>query len=101
MSRIAEEKLVVEAMVRLYCRRKEGNRTLCPQCAELLSYAHARLDHCRYGDSKPTCRRCPLHCYRPDMRARVRSVMRWAAPRWLLYDPLAFLRHYWRELRHT
>ena len=37
-SRIEKEKQTVEQMIRLYCRKKEGNGTLCPQCRELLEY---------------------------------------------------------------
>lgn len=40
MSRIEQEKQTVEQMIRLYCRKKEGNETLCPQCREVLEYAH-------------------------------------------------------------
>ena len=39
MSRIEQEKQTVEQMIRLYCRKKEGNETLCPQCREVLEYA--------------------------------------------------------------
>lgn len=38
-SRIAQEQRTVEQMIRLYCRKKEGNKELCPQCLELLEYA--------------------------------------------------------------
>ena len=75
-SRIEEEKKVVEQMIRLYCHKKEGNGELCQNCHELLDYAHSRLDRCRYGEEKPTCKKCPVHCYRPDMKERVRAVMR-------------------------
>ena len=47
--RITQEKRTVEIMIRLYCRKKEKNATLCPECEELLRYAHARLDHCPFG----------------------------------------------------
>lgn len=96
--RIAEEKAVIEQMIRLYCRKKEGNRSLCPECRELLDYAHARLDRCRFGGRKPTCKKCPIHCYRPDMKERVRMVMRWSGPRMMLYHPVAALKHLVREL---
>ena len=96
-TRIEEEKTVAEQMIRLYCRRREGNRELCAGCAELLDYARARLDRCRFGADKPTCRRCPVHCYRPEMKERIRRVMRWSGPRMLLYHPLAALRHLLRE----
>lgn len=51
-NRIDQEKRVVELMIRLYCRKKEKNVTLCPRCEELLHYAHARLDHCPFGGEK-------------------------------------------------
>ena len=46
--RVEREKKIVEKMIRLYCRKKEGNKTLCPTCAELLEYARARLEHCPF-----------------------------------------------------
>lgn len=97
--RIEEEKAVVEQMIRLYCRKHEGNGTLCPSCQELLDYAHGRLDRCRYGEGKPTCKTCPVHCYRPEMKARIRMVMCWAGPRMVLYHPVATLKHLLRELK--
>ena len=87
MSRIEKEKQTVEQMIRLYCRKKEGNGTLCPQCRELLEYAQTRLSR----------RICTVHCYKPEMRERMRVVMRWAGPRMLLYHPVAAIRHLWQE----
>jgi hypothetical protein len=98
MSRIAHEKKTVEQMIRLYCRLKEGNRTLCPDCQALMEYAHKRLDYCKFGERKSTCRKCPVHCYKPDMRTRMQEVMRFAGPRMMLYHPLEALRHLWQEL---
>lgn len=97
-TRIEEEKEVVQLMVELYCRRKEGHETLCPGCRELLAYAQKRLEHCRFGETKPTCEYCPVHCYRRDMRERIRQVMRWSGPRMLLYHPVAAVRHLRRNL---
>lgn len=96
-SRKDQEKLVVEQMIRLYCRHKEGNQELCPSCQALLGYCCQRLDHCPRWDEKTTCRQCPVHCYRPDMRERIAEVMRWSGPRMLLYHPVEALRHLWRE----
>ncbi|WP_304286370.1 nitrous oxide-stimulated promoter family protein [Porphyromonas uenonis] len=96
--RIAEEQQVIRQMIQLYCRKKEGNETLCDSCRELLEYATRRLDRCRYGAAKPTCRKCPIHCYRPDMKARIQAVMRWAGPRMLFHHPLAAVKHLLREL---
>lgn len=96
--RIKEEKAVVEQMIRLYCQKKEGNSSLCPECQNLLEYANGRLDRCRYGEKKPTCKKCPIHCYRPDMKERIRIIMRWSGPRMILYHPIAAIRHLLREL---
>lgn len=54
-SRIEQEKQTVERMVRLYCRKKEGNKQLCPRCEELLGYARIRLSRCPFGENKSTC----------------------------------------------
>ena len=97
--RIAEEKASVELMIRTYCRRKEGNRQLCAECSEMLDYALRRLDRCKFGGNKPTCRKCPVHCYRPDMRERIRRIMRWSGPRMLLFHPCMAVKHLIRELR--
>lgn len=93
MSRIEREKKTVESMIRLYCRRKEKNKSLCPACAGLLRYACNRLDHCPWGERKTTCKHCVIHCYAPEMRERMREVMRFAGPRMLFYSPFAALRH--------
>ncbi len=84
-------------MIALYCRKKEGHADLCPKCRELLEYATGRLDRCRFADNKPTCLKCSVHCYRSDMRVRVRAVMRWAGPRMMIYHPIAGIKHLIRE----
>ena len=78
---------------------RHNTRPLCPECAALLDYALRRLDSCRFGNGKPSCRKCPVHCYRADMRERIRTVMRWAGPRMIFHHPLAATRHLLRELR--
>ena len=93
MTRIEREKRTVTLMVELYCRKFEGNESLCDSCKELIVYAHTRLDHCRYGEHKTSCKNCPIHCYKPDMRAKIRTVMRYSGPRMILYHPIAAVRH--------
>ena len=78
---------------------RHNTRPLCPECAALLDYALRRLDSCRFGNDKPSCRKCPVHCYRADMRERIRTVMRWAGPRMIFHHPLAATKHLLRELR--
>ena len=97
LSRIDYEKKTVEQMIRLYCRKKEGNAELCPQCRELLEYAHARLSRCPFGNAKKTCRKCTVHCYKPAMRDLMCKVMRYSGPRMMLYHPWDAIMHLWRE----
>ena len=93
MDRIAYEKKTVRLMVELYCRLKERNQTLCDDCRALIAYAHQQLDRCKFGPAKCRCKRCLIHCYKPQMRQKIREVMRFAGPRMLFYHPLVALRY--------
>ena len=98
MSSIAYDKRVIRFMVELYCRKHLKLATLSDEWEALISYAQQRLDHCRYGASKPACKACPTHCYRKDMAEKMREVMRWVGPRMIFLMPKATLRHVWQLL---
>lgn len=93
--RRAREIETVAIMVRHYCRRHHdtSSANLCGDCASLLAYASRRTERCVFGDAKPTCANCQVHCYTTRMRERMRAVMRWAGPRMLLRHPVLALRH--------
>ncbi len=119
MNRIDWEKRTVRHMIELWCRKNHGGKAccemgsrgsgqvsqggsgegshggpgLCGECRELLEYSLARLEHCKFGNAKTKCHKCPVHCYRPDMREKIRTVMRFSGPRMLLYHPLEALRY--------
>ncbi|NSW52040.1 MAG: nitrous oxide-stimulated promoter family protein [Anaerolineae bacterium] len=93
MDRIEKEKMVIERMIRLYCRRRHHSRELCSECSEMLDYAHQRLDRCPFGAAKPTCRNCPIHCYKPGMRKRINAVMKYSGPRMLFRYPALAIDH--------
>jgi len=98
--RMAREAQTIEAMVRLYCRAQhKSDGALCSECAELLAYAQKRLERCPFQEGKTTCARCPVHCYRPEMRERVRAVMRYAGPRMLWRHPILTVLHLLDGLR--
>lgn len=44
-------------------------------------------------DVKTSCDACENHCYKPEMRERIRQVMRYSGPRMLAKHPVASLRH--------
>ena len=91
--RLAREEKTIAAMIALYCRDHHAGDRLCAECAELLEYARLRLEKCRYGAEKPTCANCETHCYRPEMRERVRVVMRYSGPRMLKRHPVLAVAH--------
>ena len=97
--RLRRERATVLAMVKMYCRHHHGTEALCTDCAELLDYADRKLDLCPYGADKPSCTNCPIHCYRPEPRERMRAVMRFAGPRMLGRHPYLAIRHLMDERR--
>lgn len=85
----------VEAMIEIFCRGHHGTKEgLCPECRELLDYATRRLEKCPLKSNKPKCSACPVHCYKPAMREKIREVMRYAGPRMLYRHPVLAGRHY-------
>lgn len=93
--RRARELKTIAAMVRMYCRGHghAHDAQLCAECGALFDYATRRLERCVFGDAKPTCANCAVHCYNAEMRERVRVVMRWAGPRMLLRHPVLGILH--------
>jgi hypothetical protein len=93
-SRFDREKKTLKAMIVLYCHdRHAPQEGLCAECIALQDYAMARLERCTFGEDKPKCAACPIHCYKPAMRAAIRDVMRHAGPRMLLHHPVLALGH--------
>jgi hypothetical protein len=87
------EKYLVGKMIDLYCRNHPRSGSDGVDGEALKAYAFARLDRCRFGDRKPSCKSCPVHCYRPKEKEEIRTVMRWAGPRIFFYHPISTLRH--------
>ena len=88
------EKKTVALMIRLYCRKNHGTRgELCPECRELSDYAAMRSDKCPFMESKTFCSNCKVHCYKPEMREKIRVVMRFSGPRMIFYHPIMAVRH--------
>ena len=95
-NRLLREKKTVKAMVEIYCRGNDHvcrEHESCESCSDLLRYAHERLDRCVFGEGKPVCALCPVHCYQPARRAEIAYVMRYSGPKMLLRHPYLALRH--------
>jgi hypothetical protein len=92
--RTERERIIVHAMIRMYCRGVHGSRdTLCPVCSSISDYASGRLKRCVYGHNKPVCKDCPVHCYSAAMRERIRVIMRRAGPRMIFRHPVYAILH--------
>lgn len=91
----------IETMLRMYCRahHHEHGEPFCRDCGALFEYARRRVERCVFGDAKPTCANCVVHCYKADMRERIRLVMRWAGPRMMLRHPVMAIVHLLEERR--
>ena len=64
----------------------------CAQSARSFCYALLRLEKCPFQELKSTCVTCQVHCYRTEMRERIRQIMRYAGPHMAYRHPyLAFM----------
>lgn len=91
----------VRLMIELYCRGRHGSEKgkLCDECEELWQYVKLRASKCPFGDDKPFCSNCRIHCYKPEMREKIRAVMRYSGPRMIFYDPKTAWAHLAETIR--
>ncbi len=93
MDKLAQEKRVVKLMIELYCTKKHNKKMLCAECNELLDYANLRADKCPFKETKTFCSNCKAHCYKPDMRDKIKQVMRFSGPLMIFYHPIIAIKH--------
>lgn len=98
MKPLEEEITTVDIMIDMYCRHyhdpaKRLHGKLCESCQELSSYARQRTLKCRFGADKPTCAKCPVHCYKPQMKAEIQKVMKFSGPKMIFSHPVLAVRH--------
>lgn len=91
--RIKREEKTIAAMIWLYCKASHQSNGLCSECEQLLNYALEQLHRCPYKEEKPTCEYCPVHCYKPEPREKIRIVMRYSGPRLLFRHPVLAVMH--------
>jgi predicted amidophosphoribosyltransferase len=102
--RLARERQTIRFMIEIYCRKNHLSVAAgvcpCPTCQQLADYAMQRIERCPFKADKPTCVKCPVHCYKPAMRDQVRQVMRYAGPRMLFYHPVLAIAHLLDDARN-
>lgn len=93
-SKREREKALVSEMIALFCRKHHHTKSgLCPDCTALNAYAQKRSERCPLMETKTFCSNCKVHCYRPEMRAKIREVMRFSGPRMIFVHPVTAIRH--------
>jgi len=94
MKHLERERLTIHKMVDIYCKDHHGTDGLCEDCSVFMDYAEVQLDKCPFGEYKPTCSNCPVHCYKPTYREKAKEIMRYSGPRMLLRHPILTIAHY-------
>lgn len=102
--RLRREQKTIEAMLHIWCDAhpvhvRPASGALCGDCDALFDYASYRLLKCPYGEEKPTCKKCPIHCYSKEKREEMHEVMRFAGPRMIRRHPVLAIRHLLDEKR--
>jgi hypothetical protein len=99
--RLKREHHTLVCMTHIYCddHHQHAAGALCGDCAQLMEYAETRLAKCPYGQAKPTCANCPIHCYKRVQREQVRGIMRYAGPKMTFRHPVRALVHVFDKLR--
>ncbi len=89
-----KEKEIVSLMINLYCAKNHKTKnTLCPDCQQLKDYADMRTDKCPFMDTKTFCSNCNVHCYKSDMREKMKAVMKFTGPRMIFHHPVLAIKH--------
>lgn len=89
-----KEKQTVELMINLYCKKNHKTKNgLCSECDALNKYAKMRSDKCPFMETKTFCSNCRVHCYKADMKEKIREVMRFSGPGMIFYHPVTAVRH--------
>lgn len=94
-----KDRKTLEAIGRIYCKAHHDDACtpkdeagLCASCRETIDATLARTVACPYGH-KGNCQDCTLHCQRGEAQARIREIMRYAAPRMTFRHPLMTLNY--------
>ena len=97
-------KKTVGLMIVLYCnnlhKNSQSNKTLCSDCFELKKYSELKLDRCPFGNNKPACTKCITHCFKPLMREKIKTVMKYSGKRMLFSYPVISVKYLYYKLRH-
>lgn len=83
-----EERKIVMEMIDLYYKHHIDEYD-----DKFIEYVNARITHCPRMKEKTFCSKCPVHCYREDMRKQIKKVMKYSGPRMIFHHPLLVIKH--------
>ena len=104
-----KEKKLIPIMITMYCkgnhkieRKKQciGHSDTCTECKELIEYVSFRLEKCPFKENKKFCSFCKVHCYKPEMRMKIKSVMRYSGPRMIFSHPIFAISHVTQMIKY-
>ena len=89
------ENKLIPVMIKKYCHGRHGTRgkEICAECGELTDYALFRLSKCPFKVNKKFCSFCKIHCYKPEMREKIKEVMKYSGPRMIFSHPFYAVSH--------
>ncbi len=93
MMKLETGKEVVEKMIKIYCKKNHHRKMLCNKCREVLEYAHLKSEKCPFKKTKTFCSNCSVHCYKDDMKNKIREIMRFSGPSMIFYHPVLTIKH--------
>ena len=86
---------VIKLMIEIYCHGKNHtqDKTLGPECRDLLDYSIKRTNLCPFMETKTFCSNCKVHCYQTNKREKIKEIMKFAGPRMLFHHPILAIMH--------
>ncbi len=90
-----QEVKLIPKMIKIYCKGKHRTKRgcLCAECKDLQEYALFRLSKCPFKENKKFCSFCSIHCYKPEMREKIKDVMKYSGPKMTLTHPIFSISH--------
>lgn len=92
MNEVEKDRRTLEAIGQIYCSgnharvlKDEGG--MCVECREAIEQTLDRTRSCPHGHEL-NCEDCSTHCQRGDAQARIKAIMRYAAPRMAFRHPI-------------
>lgn len=94
--RIQTDAKILRQFIKIYCKKHHqggGSGGTCEECRKLLEYALKRDQNCKL-DPKPKCKDCKIHCYKPEMRQKIKEIMKFSGIYYIKRGRIDWLIHY-------